>query len=185
MGLAWGLKKMDSDRIVRVAMLSSAFFLASLINVRIPPSSTHLALIAPMGLLLGSCAFPAIFTALLLQAVLFQFGGLAVLGVNAVSMGGAAICIHFAFGRSVRSTSDKIAAASAFAAGTVGVLLGVGFVSLWLMIWDSDMMLSAQMLFITHLPVAAVEGIVTLFLVAFLRKSFPDVLGGMEDGRQI
>ena len=40
-GTAIGLKKLDADKIVRVAFFSSAFFLASLINVPIPPSSTH------------------------------------------------------------------------------------------------------------------------------------------------
>ena len=52
-GTAVGLKKLNPDKIVRVAFSSSVFFLASLINVRLGPSSTHLSLIAPMGLVLG------------------------------------------------------------------------------------------------------------------------------------
>ena len=43
-GTAIGLKKLDADKIVRVAFFSSAFFLASLINVPIPPNSTLLVL---------------------------------------------------------------------------------------------------------------------------------------------
>ncbi|GHV27200.1 cobalt transporter CbiM [Synergistales bacterium] len=179
-GLAWGLKKMEPDKIVRVAIASSAFFLASLVNVRIPPGSAHLSLIAPMGLLLGRSAFPAVFTALLLQAVLFQFGGLMVLGVNSVSMGAPALCVYLLFGRAVRSANAKTAAAAAFAAGVTGVLLGIAIVSAWLVLWDRNMLLSAETLFAAHLPVAVVEGIITLCTVSFLRKSFPDVLDGLN-----
>ena len=81
-GLAIGLKKLNPDKIVRVSVFSSVFFLASLINVRLGPSSTHLSLLAPVGLVLGWSVFPAVMAALLLQAILLQFGGLLVLGAN-------------------------------------------------------------------------------------------------------
>ena len=43
-GTAVGLKAIEYDRITRVGILSSAFFVASLIHVNIGPSSTHLVL---------------------------------------------------------------------------------------------------------------------------------------------
>ena len=50
-------------------------------------SSAHLILNGLLGVVLGWAAFPVIFVALLLQAVLFQFGGFTVLGVNTATMG--------------------------------------------------------------------------------------------------
>lgn len=41
--------------------------------------------------MLGVSAYPVIFTALLLQGVLFEFGGLTVLGVNTTTMGTGAL----------------------------------------------------------------------------------------------
>ena len=96
-GISYGLKKTEPEKIVRTALISSAFFLASLVNVRIGPSSTHLTLLAPMGLILGSSVVPAVFVALLLQAVLFHFGGLLVLGVNTFVMAFSAFTTNLIF----------------------------------------------------------------------------------------
>ena len=74
--VAYGLKKIDHDKIPEAAILSSAFFVVSFINVPIGPSSVHLVLNGLMGLLLGWIAFPAILVALTFQAILFQFGGI-------------------------------------------------------------------------------------------------------------
>jgi len=52
-GVAYGLRKIDTESIPRVGVLSSAFFVASLIHVPIGPTSVHLVLNGLMGLLLG------------------------------------------------------------------------------------------------------------------------------------
>jgi cobalt/nickel transport system permease protein len=180
-GVAIGLKRMDPDKIVRVAMASSVFFLASLVNIKIgPAASTHLSLVGAMGLLLGWCAFPAIFTALLLQAVLFQFGGLLVLGANTASMGTAAICAHLLFGRAARSESARVAAAASFAAGSLAVLLGAMFVGAWLSFSDPRMITTAKAVLVAHIPLAILEGIATLFMTLFLRRAYPDVMKDSE-----
>ena len=90
-GTAIGLKRIDYDRIVPVAILTSAFFVASLIHVPIGPGSVHLVLNGLLGLVLGWACFPAILVALFLQAVFFQFGGFTVIGVNALNMAAAAV----------------------------------------------------------------------------------------------
>jgi cobalt/nickel transport system permease protein len=174
--VAYGLKKTNPEGIVRVAMVSSAFFLASLVNIRLGPGSTHLSLIAPTGLLLGWGAPPAVFAALFLQAVLFRFGGLWVLGVNTVSMGGAALCVHIIFGKIVRESEGKFQAAAAFTAGVFGVVSGAAATGFWLVLSDRGLYAAARILVISHLPLAAVEGIFTAFLVIFLKRTFPDVL---------
>lgn len=84
--LSIGLRRLDWDNLMTVALLASAFFVASLIHVPIGPVSAHLILNGLLGVLLGWASFPAIFVALLLQALLFQFGGLLVIGVNTFTM---------------------------------------------------------------------------------------------------
>jgi cobalt/nickel transport system permease protein len=179
-GVAFGLKKTSPEGIVRVAMASSVFFLASLINIKIGPSSTHLSLTGAVGLLLGWTSFPAILTALLLQAVLFQFGGLLVLGANTVSMALPAVCAYLLFGPVVRHGGDKAAAAASFAAGMSAVLLGAAITAAWLFLSDRNMVLAAKTIFLAHLPLSLAEGTATLFMILFLKRTFPDMLRAAE-----
>jgi cobalt/nickel transport system permease protein len=74
-GTIIGLKKIDYDQMVHVAILASAFFVASLIHVNLGPVSVHLVLNGVVGLLLGLAAFPAILTALVLQSLFFKNAG--------------------------------------------------------------------------------------------------------------
>ncbi|WP_462322131.1 CbiM family transporter [Halochromatium sp.] len=84
--LAIALRQLREAELPQAAVLAAAFFVSSLISVPLGPSSVHLLLNGLMGLLLGWAALPAIFVALLLQAVFFGFGGLLVLGVNTMNL---------------------------------------------------------------------------------------------------
>ena len=90
-GIAVGLKRLDESRLMTAGLVGAAFFIASLIHVPIGVSSAHLLLCGLVGVMLGVSAYPVIFTALLLQGVLFEFGGLTVLGVNTATMGTGAL----------------------------------------------------------------------------------------------
>ena len=96
-GTAIGLKKLDYDRIMSVAILAATFFVASLIHVPLGPGSVHLVLNGLLGVVLGWASFPAILTALLLQAIFFQYGGLVVLGVNTFNMAAPALLCFYLF----------------------------------------------------------------------------------------
>jgi cobalt/nickel transport system permease protein len=93
-GTALGLGRMDYQRVPRVAMLSAAFFVASLLSVPVGPTYIHPLLNGLMGLVLGWAAFPALLVALLLQAVFFQYGGLTTLGLNTVNMALPAVACY-------------------------------------------------------------------------------------------
>ena len=170
-GVAIGLKR--TDPVVRTAMISSAFFLASLVHVKIGPGSAHLLLIAPMGLILGWSVFPAVLVALLLQALLFGFGGLLVLGVNTLVMAGSALCVYLAFGRAVRERGSLV---MAFLAGMSGVLLAAVFAGTCLALSGEGFMNAAKILVAAHIPVALIEGAFTAFLVSWLKKAAPEFL---------
>jgi cobalt/nickel transport system permease protein len=176
-GVAVGLKKLDPDKIVRVSVFSSVFFLASLINVRVGPSSTHLSLLAPVGLVLGWSVFPAVMAALLLQAILLQFGGLLALGANTASMALPALVVYWVFSGPIRRSGPVAAAVLSFAAGVVAVLLGAVCAGIFLTFSDPGMADVVKVIFAAHIPLALIEGAVTLFMVGFLKKTAPDILG--------
>src|SRR5262245_57519832 len=76
---AWRIRE---EEIARVAVLTAAFFVASLIHVRVGPTSVHLLLNGLVGVVLGWRAALAIPVGLFLQAALLQHGGFGALGVN-------------------------------------------------------------------------------------------------------
>lgn len=174
-GTAVGLKKLDYDHIVKAGMLSAAFFVASLIHVPIGPSNAHLVLNGIMGLLLGWAAFPAILVALILQAVLFQFGGITTLGVNTIIMALPAVVCHYAFGPLIHK-NKSVAMAAAFACGAVAVLLGSILVGLALVFTEENFLKVSAVVIAAHLPVMIIEGIVTALCLAFLKKVQPELL---------
>ena len=173
-GVSYGLRKTNTDKIIQTALISSAFFLASLVNIRTGPSSTHLTLLAPMGLILGHAVFPAVFTALLLQALLFHFGGLLVLGVNTFVMGFASLATYLVFGRMIRKGSWVITLS--FMAGAFAVMIAAVIAGMFLIITDSNFAGAVKLLLIAHAPVAVVEGCVTSFLVMWLKRAAPEFL---------
>lgn len=174
---AVGLKKSEPSKIVRTALISSAFFLASLVNVRIGPGSTHLSLLAPMGLVLGWGVFPAVLVALLLQALLFQFGGVLVLGVNTFVMAGAGLCVYLMFGRVIRESPGRVLVGGlSFLAGALAVMTGAGLAGLCLFVSDEGFANAAKLLVSVHIPLALIEGLVTMFLMLWIKKSASEFL---------
>ena len=98
MGLGLALRAIDDRSIPRIDILAGVFFAASLVSVPMGPSSVHLLLAGLMGLMLGPGIFPAVLVALVLQAVLFGFGGLTTLGINTVTTKLTAFAIGAMFG---------------------------------------------------------------------------------------
>ncbi len=192
-GLTWfslrRIKKQYGDPrsgIPRAALLTAAFFAASLIHIPIPPISVHLVLSGLMGVMLGWFSIPAILVGLLLQAVMFQHGGLTTLGINACLMGIPAMLayyifrLRFLFGREKPLTNGLLA----FIASFLAVALGA-FMAALLLIFATPAYLDAAAerqaiiaLSLAHLPVAIVEGLFTLMVVLFLLKVKPSLLDG-------
>ena len=177
-GTAIGLKKLDYEAIPRVAILSAAFFVATLIHVPIGPVAEHLVLNGLMGLLLGWMAVPAILIALFLQALLFQFGGLTVLGVNTVTMAAPAVICFYAY-RGLLRRPGMIAGVAAFACGVTGILLSGILVAIALITTGQAFLQVAELVLLAHIPVMIIEGIITLFIFLFLRKVRPEMLEGI------
>ena len=176
-GTAIGLKNLDYDRIPQIGILSASFFVASLIHVPIGVSSVHLILNGVVGLILGWGAFPAILVALTLQAVLFLFGGITALGVNTVIMASPAVLCYFLFGRLIIK-KPSVALPAAFAAGALSVFLAGILLGLALVFTEKDFFKVSTIVVMAHLPVMAVEGVITALCVGFLKRVQPSMLPG-------
>jgi cobalt/nickel transport system permease protein len=176
-GTAIGLKKLNYDRIPRAAILSASFFVASLIHIPIGPSSVHLILNGIVGLILGWGAFPVILVALALQSVFFQFGGITTLGVNTVIMALPAVLCYYVF-RNLVGKGPRIALPAAFLCGLLSVFFGAVIVGLALAFTEEHFLKASYLVVMAHIPVMIIEGIITAFCVAFLKKVQPEMLPG-------
>ena len=177
-GVGYGIWKTNPDRVPRAAVLSSAFFVVSLIPVPVPlpGTSAHLVLNGLMGIALGWAAFPAIAIALLLQAVFFQYGGLTTLGVNIMNMALPALACHYIFSHVVKNGNDRLAGFAGFGVGVFSILFA-------LLLWAACLYRAGEAFgmvilggILVHLPIMGVEGFVTASAVTFLRKVRPEVL---------
>lgn len=246
----FGAWRIRDEEIPQVAVLTAAFFVASLIHVRIGLTSAHLLLNGLLGAVIGTRACLAIPVGLLLQAALMAHGGFSTLGVNSCVMAlpalaagwllaamqtagwlrkplfrsGLVLVTLAAWGCSViyalallatsRTDETGVALASAtqimlhpaslagvflFAGcGTwaerrletapefpLGLLVGTITVLLtlllnWLVLVQGgreDWRTLALLLFATHLPIAAIEGVIVGFALGFLARVKPQMIG--------
>lgn len=176
-GVAYGLRRTPDARIPRVAAVSAALFVASLIHVPIGVTSVHLVLNGLAGLLLGWSVLPALAVALTLQALFFGHGGITVIAVNLLILGVPALLCR-AFGAPLlrRARGHGAALVAGFAAGAAGVWLGALLAAAFLAAAGRAFFGVAGLLLAAHAPVGLVEGLATAFLVGFLRRVGPALL---------
>lgn len=186
-GVCLGLRRIDLDNIMTTAVLASVFFVGSLIHVPLGPSSVHLLLNGLAGMVLGWAAFPCILVALLLQAVLFQFGGLTVLGVNTFIVALPAILCRLLL-QGLLAKGGKAAAISGFVGGSGAVLGTALLAAVSLGLSDEGFLPTARIVVLAHVPVMLIEGVITMFAVAFLVRARPELLGnrsGVQPGLHV
>ncbi|NPA94314.1 MAG: cobalt transporter CbiM [Thermodesulfobacteria bacterium] len=183
-GLAIGIKRVKPADIPKVALLTAAFFVASLIHVPIGPSNAHLVLNGLLGVLLGWAAFPAIFIGLLLQAVLFQFGGLTTLGVNTANIAIPGIFFGLLARRFMSLDRPVFSAVLAGIAGGLSILGSGLLVAMSLGLSGDSFSLVSKIIFTAHVPIAVIEALVTGFIIRFLMKVKPEIIGLTFESRQ-
>lgn len=175
-GVAIGLRKIDYDAIPKVAMLSAAFFVASLVHIPVGPGQVHLLLNSLVGIVLGWAAFPALLIALLLQAVMFGYGGITVLGVNTVIMAVPALLCHYGF----KAWFARFNGGRPLFGGVVVLALMANMLSSVLLaaalyLTDKQFLGVIGAIILAHLPVMIVEAPLVGATVAFLSKVRPDI----------
>jgi cobalt/nickel transport system permease protein len=183
-GVTVGLKNLDYEEIPSIGILSAAFFVASLVHVPIGPSSAHLILNGLLGLILGWKAFPAILIGLVLQALLFQFGGITTLGVNTLNMALPAVMCYYLFGWGMRlGTKQVLFTVSAFACGACAILISGVLVGFSLYLTGDAFLPAAKLVVAAHVPVMLIEGVLTAACALFLRRVKPELLEGQYGPR--
>lgn len=175
--------RVRDEEIPRIAVFSSAFFVASLIHFRVGPTSIHLLLNGLVGVVLGRRAPLAIAIGLGLQAALLGHGGFTSLGVNACVMTLPALLAAGAF--ALLSRLELVRKKKSGFIWFLGFLIGAGAVLATLVLnafallyggaeaWDSIV----RLVFVAHLPIVAIEGVVVGFTIGFLARVKPEMLG--------
>lgn len=174
-GLTIGLKNLRENKLPEVAILSSTFFVASLIHIPVGPSSAHLILNGLVGILLGWVAFPAIFLGLFLQAILFQFGGITTLGINTFIMAFPSVIVWYLFKNFIQK-DNIFTFTSGFLSGFLSIIFSAILVSLMLYFTQKSFFSLIVTLISIHIPIAIVEGLITGFILIYLKKIKPEVL---------
>lgn len=174
-GLGLSLRTVDSRDLPKIAVVTSSFFVASLIHVPLGPTSVHLILPGIVGALLGPASFLSITVGLFLQSLLFQFGGLTALGANALMMGVPALLCGFLFSRFRGNTKTSNAIVGALVSGG-GVLLAALFLALLLATGGEAFFGVAKMALLAHVPVMVIEALVGGFVISFLFRVKPELL---------
>lgn len=177
---AVSLRKMDVDDVPKVAVVTASFFVASLIHLKVGPTSVHLILNGFAGVLLGPVAFVSILVGLALQAFLFGHGGITSLGANALTMGLPALAAYQLFRLHTKFSFKANYFLFGFLAGFSGVFFGTIILAALLAISGEEFFGVAKLAAAVHIPVMIIEGIITGFVVSFLQKVKPEILEGSK-----
>lgn len=171
------LKKMSHEEIPQTAVMTAAFFVASLVHFKLGPTSVHLLLNGLMGVVLGWRAFPAVVVGLFFQALMFHHGGLVALGVNSLVIGLPALAAGalFRFERARRHIPhgpEVLAFLAGFGAMVFSTLFAAGF-----LYWNGqEFLVAAKLLIMAELPLALLEGLLTMLTVSYLFRVRPEMV---------
>jgi cobalt/nickel transport system permease protein len=168
-------RRTRSADLPKVAVVTSAFFVASLIHVPFGPTSVHLLIPGLVGAMLGPPAFLSIGLGLLLQSLLFQFGGITALGANTLMMGLPALLCGWLFQALKGRTRTRQMTVGGLS-GALGTVLAAVILALLLATGGEDFFGVAKIALAAHVPVILIEGAVTAFTVGFLARVKPELL---------
>ncbi len=177
-GVAVGLRRLESERLPLTALFAAAFFVAGTIHVPVGIGSVHLILNGMAGLFLGWVVFPAFLIALLLQVLFFSFGGFAVLGVNLCVMALPAVAVHYVLRGYLKPDMGRMAKLfTGLGAGIIGVG-GAGALASLVLALDGGKHYQdlIALLLLSHLPVFVLDGIISYGVISLLSKMYPSAL---------
>lgn len=181
--LVYSIKGTEEKEIAKISLVAAAFFVSSLIRIPIGPTSVHPVLMGLMGFILGRRAVVAVFVGLLLQALLFQHGGITTLGANMLIHALPALAVYWM----TRVRKVKSIFYSGVMYGSVAVigalLLLVSF------LWMSHSGFAAgnfnviHLVILVYIPVIIVEGLLTGFALKYIYKVRPSFITSLSKWR--
>jgi cobalt/nickel transport system permease protein len=175
--------RVREEEIPRIAVLSAAFFVATLMHLPLGPTRVHLLLNGLVGVVLGRRAPLAILIGLALQAALLGHGGFTTIGVNACVMTLPALLAAALFSLMRRFTwfgrgRNAVTWLCGCLLGMISVLATL-VLQAAVLLWGGaeDWSGIVRLVFLAHLPLVALEGVVLGFTVNYLVRVKPEMLG--------
>lgn len=172
--LVKAIRELKNEDISLTAVASAMFFIASFIHIPFGVTQIHLILLGVIGILISWSSFVAIFVALLLQALLLGYGGISSLGVNLfiMSMPAVMVCYLYNF-QIVKKLNDKV---KFFLVGFLGTFFATLFLTLILYFSKEEYNYASFSIFSVNIITMIIEGIVSMFLLLFIKKVYPKIL---------
>jgi cobalt/nickel transport system permease protein len=173
---------LDESKVPLMGVLAAAIFAGQMLNFTVlGGTSGHLMGAAIATILLGPWAAILVMTCVVsIQALIFQDGGLLVLGANIFNMGIIGVAVSYMAYRTVRK----------FAGGRNWVVYVGGFIAAWLSIeiaalatglelalsGTSPANIAIPAMAAIHAAIGIGEGLITVGALAFIRSARPDLL---------
>jgi cobalt/nickel transport system permease protein len=168
------VKELKNEDISLTAVASALFFIASFIHIPFGVTQIHLILLGVIGILISWSSFVAIFVALLLQALLLGYGGITSLGVNLFIMAAPTIIVYYLYNLDfVSKLNDEV---KFFLVGFMGTFFATLFLTLILYFSKDEYNYAAYTIFSVNIVTMIIEGLVSMFLLMFIKKVYPKVL---------
>ncbi len=180
-------RSLGERQVPLMGVMAAFIFAAQMINFPVlGGTSGHLLGGVLAAILLGPWAGMLVMTAVIaVQGLLFQDGGLIVMGANILNMGLLTPAIGYGLYRAVVGASRTVKLAVIGAAAWLSVMAGALFVALqiWLSGTAELWIIAPAMLFV-HAFIGLGESLITVAAVTFIMRTRPDLLGEGSESAQ-
>lgn len=180
-------KSLGEKQIPLMGVMAAFIFAAQMINFPVAGgTSGHLLGGALAAIVLGPWAGMLVLTAVVaVQALLFQDGGLVVMGANILNMGIITSAIGYGLYRSVAGQSRIVKLSVAGVAAWLSVMAGALFtaIQLWLS-GTSQLTVVIPAMLGVHALIGLGEALITVSALSFIMQTRPDLLGEGSESAQ-
>jgi cobalt/nickel transport system permease protein len=180
-------KALGEKQIPLMGIMAAFIFAAQMINFPVAGgTSGHLLGGVLAAVVLGPWAGMLVMTAVIaLQAILFQDGGLLVMGANILNMGLVTAAIGYGLYRSVMGQSKAVKLGVIGVAAWLSVMAGALFTALQLWLsGTSQLQIVIPAMLGVHALIGLGEALITVSALSFILQTRPDLLGEGSESAQ-
>ena len=173
-------KSLGEKQVPLMGVMAAFIFAAQMINFPVAGgTSGHLLGGALAGIMLGPWAGMLVMTAVIaVQGLLFQDGGLLVMGANIMNMGLITVAIGYGLYRAVLGSSTTVKLAVVGVAAWLSVMAGAFATSLQLWLSGTSNLQTVVLAMLSvHALIGIGEALVTVAALGFILRTRPDLLG--------
>jgi len=180
-------KSLGERQVPLMGVMAAFIFAAQMINFPVlGGTSGHLLGGVLAAITLGPWAGMLVMTAVIaVQGLLFQDGGLVVMGANILNMGLLTCAVGYGLYRSVIGSNRTIKLAVIGLAAWLSVMTGA--LSTALQIWlsgNAEVQIIVPAMLFVHAFIGLGEALITIAAVVFIMRSRPDLLGERSESAQ-